>query len=76
MSYTLAQMRKDAARVILQENYLDKKPEGVREMAKELIAYTKDLLARNVRRKAEFLKMYDMRAEVSRAENAAKEKRP
>lgn len=71
MNLKLEQMKRDAERVVLQENYLDRTPESVREQKIELIKYAKELLSRRAK-KAEFCKMYDMRTAVGRAENAAR----
>lgn len=67
----LAEMKHDAERVILQEQYLDRCPKSVLPQKMELIEYARKLLSKRSK-KAEFCKMYDMRTAVSRAENDAR----
>lgn len=73
MSLTLEEMRHDAERVIMQKEFLNRTPDSVRAQKVALIEYAEELLSRKAK-KAEFCKMFDMRAAVSRAENAARNK--
>lgn len=74
MRLKLDEMRHAAERIVLQREYLDRTPAEVREQKEALIKYAEELLSKNAK-KAEFCKLYDMRADVSRAENAARNRK-
>lgn len=71
MSLSLEEMIKDAENVVEQEKWMHKCPDSVKSAKMELINYAKELLSRKSK-KEDFCKMYDMRTEVSQAENNAK----